>query len=518
MAYERGSVLKKNFTASDWKRYLPRPICEEYPEYEELYDKAWELARAHVRDIPGMPQNPYMDEAFCDTQVWVWDTCFMSMFCKFAQAVFPGVETFRNFYEVIHCGRCLPSITPTENEPFWTGAIAGVPKNIEVHIADNPPLFAWCEYENALIHGERAYLQDLLYHQKYLQKHYDWIENLTEQQTLRGVHAPTCLIHVRDGYHWEGGRSGMDNTPRGRKGKTAQRERPKNADMLWIDAICQQALSAKALSNMFGLLGDLNEQTFWYEKFEEKQKLINDLYWDDVDRFYYDIDAHDHSFYKVKTIASYWTMTAGVATRERAIAMAERLKREEDFGGTLPLVSLAKDDADFSPKGKYWRGSMWLPTAYATLKGLSEYEMYADAHLLAHRILQYMLRTYRDFEPHTIWECYAPEGYRPATQVNDETFCRPDFCGWSALGPISIYMEYVLGFHTINAFENIVKWAKPDTFKGNIGIQNLRFGDVVTNIVANEKACTVISNRPYTLEINEKNYAVREGRNILEYV
>ena len=161
---------------------------------------------------------------------------------------------------------------------------------------------------------------------------------------------------------------------------------------------------------------------------------------------------------------------------------------------------------------------MWLPTAYATLKGLSEYEMYADAHLLAHRILQYMLRTYRDFEPHTIWECYAPEGYRPATQVNDETFCRPDFCGWSALGPISIYMEYVLGFHTINAFENIVKWAKPDTFKGNIGIQNLRFGDVVTDIVANEKACTVISNKPYTLEINGKNYAVREGKNILEYV
>lgn len=32
---------------------------------------AWELAREHVKEIDGMPQNPYMDEGFCDTQIWI---------------------------------------------------------------------------------------------------------------------------------------------------------------------------------------------------------------------------------------------------------------------------------------------------------------------------------------------------------------------------------------------------------------------------------------------------------------
>ena len=89
--------MKKDFFTKDYKKYIPKPICEEHPEYEEFYYKAWDLAHDHVRDIPGMPQTPYMDEAMCDSQVWIWDTCFMTLFCKYAQEAFPGVETFKNF-------------------------------------------------------------------------------------------------------------------------------------------------------------------------------------------------------------------------------------------------------------------------------------------------------------------------------------------------------------------------------------------------------------------------------------
>lgn len=506
--------MEKNFKATDWKRYLPLPVCEAHPEYEAFYHKAWELARDHVRDIPGMPQNPYMDEAFCDTQVWIWDSCFMSLFCKFAQEVFPGVETFQNFYDVLYHGKTLPLITPTENEPEWTRAIPGVPTNIKVHIADNPPLFAFGEYENALIHGDREYLRVLLYEKQSLQRHYEWFESRHEIHEIPGVLEKSHLICEKDGYRWEGGRSGMDNTPRGRTGDRSEKERPNNPDMLWIDAICQQALSARLLARMFALLGDGENEARWQEKFLEKKKTVNDLYWDAEDAFYYDIDCNDRHFYKVVTIASYWALTAGIATREQALAMAARLKDPADLGGEVPLLSLSKKDGDYSPLGKYWRGSMWLPTAYATLKGLAEYGLYEDAHEAAAKILHYMQRTYAEFEPHTIWECYAPEGYRPGMQTNDKTTCRPDFCGWSALGPISIYIEYVLGFHTVNAFENIVKWAKPRDIKGKIGIRNLRFGSVVTDIVADEATCCVHSNAAYTLEINQKAYAVHPGENV----
>ena len=508
--------MNKNFDAANWREYLPNPVCDAYPEYRDFYIKAWEMARDHVKHVPGMPQDPYMDEAFCETQVWIWDTCFMSMFCKFAQEVFPGVETFKNFYEVIHGGKLLPEVIPSENEPAWTRAIPGIPKSIDVHIADNPPLFAWGEYENAMFHGDRDYLRHLLYEEKMLQKHYEWVESLKEKQSFPGVHAENWLICEEKGYRWEGGRSGMDNTPRGRIGDTCERPRPQNPDMLWIDAICQQALSAKMLSRMFEIIGDRENAKTWNDRFEKKKRLVNELYWDEKDKFYYDIDCKDESFYRVVTIASYWALTAGIATREQATAMAEKLLDEKYLGGELPFLSLARCDGDFSDEGKYWRGSMWLPTAYATLKGLTEYGLHAEAHRAACDLLKYMYRTYVDYEPHTIWECYAPTGHRPGTTANGGGLCRPDFCGWSALGPITVYIEYVLGFHTVNAFDGIVKWEKPTDIAGKIGIENLSFGDVVTDIVAEGSVCRVKSNAPYTLEINGRPHSIAAGENIIE--
>lgn len=120
-----------------------------------------------------------------------------------------------------------------------------------------------------------------------------------------------------------------------------------------------------------------------------------------------------------------------------------------------------------------------------------------------------MFKTYMDYEPHTIWECYNPEKYEPSVTAADENeVVRKDFCGWSALGPITVYIEFVLGFYSIDAFTNTVKWAKPDSINGNIGIKNLRFGNIVTDIVASGDECFVTSNSEYALEINGKKFAI----------
>lgn len=505
--------MKKNFFETDWKKYLPRPVCEDHPEYDMLYQKAWELAHDHVKHIEGMPQTPYMDEAFCDTQIWIWDTCFMTLFCKYAGEVFPGIESLKNFYGVLHEGGSLPEVIPTEREPAWTGAIPGVPKTIDVHIADNPPLFAWAEYENALFHGNADYVKDLLYRRGVLQKHYEWIESLKTVGNVRGVLAPTCLIHEENGYKWEGARSGMDNTPRGKTTEKAEKERPNNPDMLWIDAICEQALAARMISRLFALVGDEENASVWKKKYEEKKDLVNRLYWDEKDGFYYDIDVNTHAFYKTVTTASFWALTAGIASEEQARRVAAYAEDEKTLGGAVPLLSLSRSDPDFTPSGKYWRGSLWLPTAYASLKGLAEYKHFDIAHEAARKILDHMLKTYLEYEPHTIWECYAPCAATPGTQVDDEEIVRKDFCGWSALGPIAVYIEYLLGFHTVNAFERTVEWEKPAALRKTLGIRNLRFGGVVTDIIAEGNSVTVESNAPYTLKIGGKPYPVQAGTN-----
>ena len=139
--------------------------------------------------------------------------------------MFPGVESLKNFYEVLYGEGRLPSVIPTEKEPDFTEAVPGVPYEIVIHIADNPPLLAWTEYENLLMSGDLARVKYVLLEKQYLQKHFDYLENLKEY----GTHPPmiraiTCWVKHEHGYFWEGGRSGMDNTPRGRIGEYAERE------------------------------------------------------------------------------------------------------------------------------------------------------------------------------------------------------------------------------------------------------------------------------------------------------
>lgn len=84
-----------------------------------------------------------------------------------------------------------------------------------------------------------------------------------------------------------------------------------------------------------------------------------------------------------------------------------------------------------------------------------------------------------------------------------------DFCGWSALGPISMFIENVLGFYNIDANKGLVEWKKRGG--GEQGLRNLHFGHTVTDIVANGNVATVKSNRPYTLMINKIKYRVKAG-------
>jgi hypothetical protein len=64
-----------------------------------------------------------------------------------------------------------------------------------------------------------------------------------------------------------------------------------------------------------------------------------------------------------------------------------------------------------------------------------------------------------------------------------------------------LFIENVIGFHYVNAFEKVVEWQKPDEFKKALGIKNLCFADVVTDIVAVGNKCIVKSNQPYCLKI-----------------
>lgn len=482
----------------DWQKEIPRVV---FPDRElvDLYEKTWEIAADRVRIGPeGLPASPYLDENCYDDQIWIWDACFMVMFSRYAPAAYPGKQTLYDFYLPIH-----------EN----------VPTPLRIHLRDNPPLFAWIEHSNYLFSGDREHIDDVLIGRKFLQRHFDYFNNLEHGNRQPELSPNPIFLKTQkdaagniEGYIWSAtGASGMDNSPRGRDAGGSK-------NILWIDAISQQALSALYISRLYGLYGMDEEEQEWKARYTELKNTVNEKYWDEQDGFYYDINRETGEPCRIKTPASFWAMLAEIPDERQAARMTEYLRSEKFMGGDYPWTSLSRDDKDHnSETGDYWRGGVWLPMVYMGTKALEKYGYYELADELAKKVVYQQLRTYHAEEPHTIWEVYNPSGDTPSTEMGRRA--RPDFCGWSALGPISLLIENIMGFRTVDALNKTVVWdLKKDN--GTHGIKNLKFGGVATDIVydAATDRVTTVSNEKYTLVINGKKHTVRRGKNIVKQI
>ena len=490
---------------------LPRPIYDQRPEFVDLYYKAWELAYERIDTIAGLPAPVYMDEAHMSSRIWIWDTCLMAHFCKYCPSIFPGIESLDNFYGVMLADQTTP--LPQVLGNIWCGKNYGKMVPFKIHHADNPPLFAWTEYVYALQTGDRARLEKVYVENKYLQRWYDLFESFDPAAPRPyGSSQKVALKKFDDGYAWNGCSSGMDNTPRGRSATGTSRENcPDNSDLRWVDALSFQGLSALYMSKIADLLGLSDEAKVWKEHHQKMTEKLNGYYWDDADSFYYDIFS-DGSKCKVKTIASWWPLLAEMAPLERQDKMIAHLRNPNEFGGFVATPSLSRSDADFIADGGYWRGSVWLPTTYMALKTVDLAGEYDLAREIAAQLLNHMWRTYEDYEPHTIWECYSPTEYLPARNKKAE-IVRNDFCGWSALGPISIFLEDLIGIKEANAFTNTLVCNFEKKPQGRVGVENYRFGNIVCSIVSTKSHVRVTSNLPFTLILDGREHKVKAGRN-----
>lgn len=465
------------------KELIPQPVFEANPQFVDLYWKAWEIAYTHVKDQNGIPQSPYMDEAFWDDTIWIWDTEFMVLFCKYSPKLFPGIESLNNFYK---------SILNKEQSV------------LRIQHPDNPPFYAWVESDYFKLTNDKAHVKELITENKFLQRYYQWFDSLKPGTKLHFDHADIRINNKGIGYNWGGVQSGMDNTPRGRD---------KKGKLLWVDAIAQQALSALYISRLADVIGEKKIAETYQKLYAQRKAIINKYYWDEADGFYYDILETDSSFVKVRTPASYWVMLAEIPDRKRAEKLLGYARDSMEFGGEYPWKTVSPRDKDFNKQyGDYWRGGIWVPTAYMATKALEKYGYYQVADENACNLLKLMSETYHSYKPATIWECYNPSKPEPVQRVYGDRLevVRPDFCGWSALAPIAMLIENVLGFHDINAGIRTIEWRKYQ--KGVHGIRNLQFGDINTDIIAYNSYVEVSSNSPYTLVINGQKYKIRKGK------
>lgn len=466
---------------------LPEPVLDRSPELVSLYWTAWETAWGHVVEQAGVPQSPYMDEGFDPAVIWIWDTCLMTHFCKYAPDLFPGVESLQNFYAPLHDGTASALL---------------------IQHPDNPPLLAWAEEEYVRHTGDLERVARVL-DAGHLQQHFTWFDTVTPGTLLPGAVMPTAVERRPEGYRWGAIQSGMDNTPRAGEATWYGNSR---GGILWLDAMAQQALSALSIARLARLVGrtSLAQE---YEAHHADLCAALQHHWDDEDATFYDrLEDAPFPFRRVVTPAAYWPLLAGACSPEQARALADLLEDPRRLGGPVPWPSVARDDPAFRPDGQYWRGGVWVPLAYMSARALADHGHAALARTASRALLEHMARTYADHSPSSIWEAYAPVAAAPATDKDGRTSVRPGFCGWSALGPISMLVEHVLGFR-VDATTRTVHW-DPDG-DGRQGIRRLRCGDTLVDAVADGDEVVVEVDGPITLVLAGRPVELGAGRHVL---
>ena len=147
------------------------------------------------------------------------------------------------------------------------------------------------------------------------------------------------------------------------------------------------------------------------------------------------------------------------------------------------------------------------------IKGLEKQGYHDLAREASRRILAGMYQVYMDTK--TIWEFYAPDFYLPgkkktpgrikAGRKPKDLIAKPDFVGWSGLGPVALLIENIIGIEC-NAPDNLIIWRLNRMDRH--GIKKLRMADNSIDLICKERNfqtdpafITVKSQKPFTLKV-----------------
>jgi Mannosylglycerate hydrolase MGH1-like glycoside hydrolase domain len=502
----------------EMRNQLPSPIYDANPLWVEAYWKTWELAFKNFYQPPpgsGFVSN-FIDAAF-NQNIFLWDSCFMSMFCNYGYPLVPGISTLDNFYAKQHeDGEICREIVRAKGVDFdpWVdhehrslfsrwgwpaldeqlSADRGAAVKYEGRQIPEPPplltldaldhpILAWAELESYQITGNQARLEMVW---EPLVHYYDALKKYLRQGNG---------LYVTD---W----ASMDNSPRNHYldgGGTG------------IDISSEMVLFARQLSQIAAILGKSDEAVKYAREGDELSELINQQMWDSQRGFYFDMTQQGQHV-PVETVAAYWTLLARVASPDQASALVKQLDNPATFGRLNRVPTLAGDEPGFVPDGGYWRGSVWAPAETMVIRGLENYGYQNLAKELAISHLSLVAQVFKNTG--TIWENYAPDAVTPGKPAKD------NFVGWSGIAPIMYLLEYAIGLRPDAAHNQLVWELQSPT---RTGCERYRFNGHVTSLVAQpapgssgKTEISVESDGSYTLQVRhngkQQNFVVVAGK------
>jgi len=398
----------------DIKSKLPNPIWEGHEDHLSAYWWAWSMAFANLKKpVPGTGfVSSFIDTAFNGCE-FMWDSCFMLMFGKYADKIFKFQGTLDNMYSHQHQDGFIC------REIEWTTGLEHFTRHDPS--ATGPEVMAWCEWEYYLNFGDKERLSKvfapLMAYHRWMKEHYTWPDGT---------------------YFSTGWGCGMDNIPRQTPGYDPMFS---HGHMIWVDACMQELNCCNILIEMAKEVG---REEFIEELTEERdllEKVINEKLWDEESGFYYDLWKNGkHNM--IRHIGAFWALIAKCAPKDRAEKMIALLNDVKEFKTPHRVPALSRSSEFYSPDGAYWCGGVWAPTTYMVLKGLDQYAKYDLAHEIGTEHLDAVVEVFKNY--HTLFENYSPEFVDNGKPYKGNP-AKPDFVGWTGLVPISVLFEYVFG-------------------------------------------------------------------------
>ncbi|MEZ0289698.1 MAG: trehalase family glycosidase [Sulfolobales archaeon] len=150
-------------------------------------------------------------------------------------------------------------------------------------------------------------------------------------------------------------------------------------------------IQRRVIADIAERLGEKSLAEFYREIADKTAERIREFMWDDKTGFYYDILEENHEKILVRTPAAFLTLFSGVALREHADRLVEKLLDSREFWTTFPLPTVSASDPRYDPRG-YWRGRSWVNIVWFTYEGLVKYGYKDVAERILERVLELMNR------------------------------------------------------------------------------------------------------------------------------
>jgi hypothetical protein len=324
-------------TKLSFYRALPIPANLEKDVEKALY-KSFSLMKTQVYTSEGRFRGIWTTpDRLPHRKCWLWDSVFHALGNRHI-SIKLACDTIHSIFEF-------------QREDGFISHMAGPAESSPI---TQPPVIAWGAYELYKSGADARFLKE---NYERLKAYLKWnMENRDENHNMlfewitnEGDPANPC------------DECGMDNSPRFDAYET----------MDCIDFSCYMASEARAMEQIARSIDMPDEALAWAALYKRMVDAINERLWDEESGFYYDRIEKNGELKKVKSVASFLALFAGICDGRRARIMVEKLTDPDLFWSPFPVPTISRDDPCYGTD--MWRGPVWINFNYFILKGLSDY-------------------------------------------------------------------------------------------------------------------------------------------------